>query len=635
MTSLPLRKRLRLQPDEILMPDVLDSPATTAPALDGSEPCPCGSGLRSLTCCGLDLRTLTPIDPEPSTAVRLGEMSQAYEDGELQIAERLALDILETHPGQREALAALYNVCKDTDRLGAADILIRRLVTLHPNDALARLILAQFLLSQGAVEDAVIHARRLVQLAPEEAVAHLTLAHAFAAWNMLVAAEPHFRRALTLNPETGIEALAGLADVLRRLGRFEEARAFFERADALGANYPLLLSWATLEEADRRFDAAVALLDRAAELAPRHGRLALARANLYARTREYAAAMDELDSLRQARPGQELGVVGLLEQGRALDAMGRYDEAFAAFDAAKRKVRETGGGYQARRAGALVAQLKDFFTPGRLALLPRAGVRADAPQPIFIVGFPRSGTTLVEQMLTSHPDISGGDELPIVNQMAQRLPALLTSPLPYPQALSELWLGDKMGEVESLRDQYLNEAMRHGAITPGKRWFTDKMPLNETHLGLIQLLFPASPIVHLVRHPLDVILSVYSNGLTHGFNCASGLESAATHFNLVAGLVRHYREVLPMNYVQVRYEAVVEDLDGQARRLLAFIGAPFDPKVLDFHENTRAARTASYAQVTEKLYDRARYRHRNYAGRLADVRAMLEPVIRDLGYAEI
>src|SRR5262249_21190434 len=124
-------------------------------------------------------------------------------------------------------------------------------------------------------------------------------------------------------------------------------------------------------------------------------------------------------------------------------------------------------------------------------------------------------------------------------------------------------------------------------------------------------------------------------GLTHGFNCASGLETAASHLRLIADLVRHYREVLPLNYVQVRYEDMVDDLAGQAQRLLDFVGAPFAPQVLEFHENKRAARTASYAQLTEKLYDRSRYRHRNYARHLEPIVPVLAPLIRELGYPEI
>ncbi len=156
----------------------------------------------------------------------------------------------------------------------------------------------------------------------------------------------------------------------------------------------------------------------------------------------------------------------------------------------------------------MVAQLKDFFTESRLKLLPQATVRSDTPQPIFVIGFPRSGTTLVEQTLASHPDISAGDELQIIMSLAERMQALLGSPGSYPMALSELWLGDRAGFLDTLRDLYINEAARVGALDPAKPWFTDKMPLNETHLGLISLLFPQSPVIHLLRHPLDVMVSV-------------------------------------------------------------------------------------------------------------------------------
>ena len=114
----------------------------------------------------------------------------------------------------------------------------------------------------------------------------------------------------------------------------------------------------------------------------------------------------------------------------------------------------------------------------------------------------------------------------------------------------------------------------------GKRWFTDKMPLNETHLGLIALLFPASPIIHVVRHPMDVVLSVFSNQLTHGFYCAYELESAAKHYALVADLIAHYRSEMPLRYLPVRYEDMVADQETHIRRMLDFIGEPFDEACL-------------------------------------------------------
>jgi len=169
-------------------------------------------------------------------------------------------------------------------------------------------------------------------------------------------------------------------------------------------------------------------------------------------------------------------------------------------------------------------------------------------------------------------------------------------------------------------------------VPEGAAWFTDKMPLNETHLGLIHLLFPESPLVHVVRHPLDVVLSVYSNLLTHGFYCAYALESAARHYARVMELVDHEVNEMSLRYLRVRYEDVVDDQEASIRRVLEFIGEDFDPACLAFHENRRYARTASYAQVTEKLYDRSRYRYRNYLPQLQPVIPILQPVIEWLGY---
>jgi hypothetical protein len=128
------------------------------------------------------------------------------------------------------------------------------------------------------------------------------------------------------------------------------------------------------------------------------------------------------------------------------------------------------------------------------------------------------------------------------------------------------------------------------------------------------------------------MLSVFSNLLTHGFYCAYALESAARHYVLVMDLVEHYRGEMQLNYLRVRYEDMVQDQEASIRRVLKFIGEEFDPSCLAFHENRRYARTASYAQVTEKLYDRSRYRYRNYLLQLQPIIPMMQPVIERLGY---
>jgi hypothetical protein len=314
--------------------------------------------------------------------------------------------------------------------------------------------------------------------------------------------------------------------------------------------------------------------------------------------------------------------------------MGRYEEAFAAFTEGKRLCRENSGlVYLDDQARQLTQHLRSFFTETRLRTLPRAQHRADLPQPIFILGFPRSGTTLVEQILSGHPQISAGDELPFVNEITAAMPRTLNSPLAYPEALAELWMGDRREGLDELRDYYLQRVLQLGIVEPGAQWFTDKMPLNETHLGLIALMFPRAPLIHVLRHPLDVVLSVFSNHLTHGFYCAYALETAARHYLRVMELVRHYRGEMTLHYLPVRYEDIVDAQEVSVRRMLDFIGAPFDPSCLAFHENRRYARTASYAQVTEPLYVGSRYRYRHYLKELAPVVPLLEPMIRSLGYA--
>jgi hypothetical protein len=158
------------------------------------------------------------------------------------------------------------------------------------------------------------------------------------------------------------------------------------------------------------------------------------------------------------------------------------------------------------------------------------------------------------------------------------------------------------------------------------------MPLNETHLGLIALLFPETPLIHVIRHPLDIMVSAVSNHFTHGFFCASALDTAARHYVRVMDLVQKYRSEMALRYLPVRYEDMVTEQEATVRSVLDFIGEPFDPKCLRFHENQRYARTASYAQVTERLYDRSRFRYRHYRKHLEPVIPILQAHIERLGY---
>ena len=446
-----------------------------------------------------------------------------------------------------------------------------------------------------------------------------------------------------------------------------------------------LLGFARLEEADRNFTAADALIERLEALSPDDPGVRLTRAVLHGRMRRYDAALAVIDGM--ATGDMRLGPNELLEKGRLLDQLGRYDDAWAAFAEGKRLAREISGqAYLDDAAQQQCDRLRGFFTEGRLKLLPRASVRTDTPQPLFILGFPRSGTTLVEQTLSAHPQVVAGDELPLIHEITAIMPRMLGSPLGYPEALSELWMGDQREGLESLRDYYLQKVRQMGVLAEpkaagarlagagpagagvtgtqntsrpardgqdepappagtrkrrgpnaqppaaGTTCFTDKMPLNEMHLGLIALLFPAAPLIHVLRHPLDIMVSAFSNAFTHGFFCAADLASAATHYVRVMQLVQHYRAEMTLRYLPIRYEDIVQDQESSVRAMLEFAGLPYDVACLTFHENRRYARTASYAQVAEPLYDRSVGRWKHYRRHLEPVLPILAPTIELLGY---
>jgi tetratricopeptide (TPR) repeat protein len=599
--------------------------------IDARPICACGSGLSADRCCALDW---TAAWPAPMQEPEVVEARTAQAAGNIAEAERLLIGVLARSPLHVDALTLLVDIRSSQNKKGASETLLKRVVRLDPNHLPATQALALLLFGKGALAEAEIHARNAVRIAPLDPQSHNLMGMIMTEAHRPHVGEHHYRRARDLLSEPSAILTANLAWNLKNQGRMAESRELYQQSVALDPTlFQTLYGWAQMEETDRNFTRAAELLNAAEKLSPGDPRVLLQRAVLHGRVRAYDQAVATLADIEKRHAGG-LGPLAESERGLLLDKMGRHAEAFAAFSAGKRKLRElTGLAYQSDEALALAERLKGFFVEGRLNILPRAGLRPDVAQPIFIVGFPRSGTTMIEQTLSSHPRIAAGDELPVINELTGLIPRMLSSPLNYPEALSELWLGDHIEGLDNLRDYYLQRARQLGAMRNGADWFTDKMPLNETHLGLIGLIFPQAPIIHVLRHPLDVVLSVFSNHLTHGFLCAYDLTSIGRHYALVSTLVEHYRREMPLRYLAVRYEDVIDNQQEKVRDMLTFVGAPYDPRCLEFHENRRYARTASYAQVTEKLYDRSRYRYRAYRDQLGPVIPIIEPIIRRLGYA--
>jgi len=596
--------------------------------------CACGSGLRAVRCCGMTAASLPPAESSHHLIPLVERAMSAHRQGAIETAERLCLDVLELAPDRAGALAILCQIRRDHGNHVAAEALMQRIVALDRNNFGATNEITLMLLDRGAIQEAEIHARNAVRIAPQNPQAHNLMGMIMTEAQRPSVGEYHYRKALELSGARDPILLANLAWALKNQGQMDEGRALYRESVSMAPDIrQTLLGWARLEEADRKFDAAAELLDLMDRKWPNDPGVMLSRAVLLGRMKRPGDALAVLDRLAEQAGDGRLGPGELSEKGRLLDQLGRYDDAFAAFDEAKRLSRELSGHhYQDAAADDLLGRLANFFTAHRLRTLPRATVRTGVAQPIFVCGFPRSGTTLMEQTLSAHPRIVAGDELPLIHDITGLMPRMLNSPLAYPEALAELWMGDQRDGLDNLRDYYLQKAEQMGIATMEAAWFTDKMPLNETHLGLIALLFPEAPLIHLIRHPLDIMVSAFSNHFTHGFFCANALETTARHYVRVMHLVERYRSEMALRYLPVRYEDMVTSQEATVRLVLEFVGEAFDPRCLQFHENQRYARTASYAQVTERLYDRSLLRYRHYRRHLEPVIPILMPVIERLGY---
>jgi tetratricopeptide (TPR) repeat protein len=612
-----------------------ESGTAAAPPAQAQQP-PAAPGARRVARTGPGGRPLAArpqIDPRIADPI-VAEGKAALARGDTTLAELRAMQALQQVSDHLDGLILLYQCCKRTNQLGPKlENILRAIVRKNANLFWATSELAFMLFGRGERVECEMHARNAIRLAPRDPQSHGIMGLMLTETNRAPAGEYHFRKAIELAGEN-TRVATNLANCLKQQGKVEESEKWFQRAVELAPdNVNALVSWSRLEEARRDIPKAWELLKKAEAIAPMGADLSLARAVLYGREKKNDEAIAELSKSQSGGRGQ-LTAVALLERGRLYDKADRFDEAWADYVEGNRLCREVQGRvYAEGLARNQVERLKAFFTRSRMSILPRAHVRKDKPQPIFIVGYPRSGTTMVEQTLTAHPEVSAGDELVFINDLTRVGPRWLGSPLQYPEALADLWMGDNLLVPDQFRDYYLERAEQLGIWEQGARFFTDKMPLNETHLGLIQLVFPEAPIIHVRRHPLDSLASNFSNFLTHGFNQAFDVTTIAKHYVLVDGLVAHYREQLDLNYLELRYEDLVQDQESHVRRMLEFCRIDFDPKVLAFHENQRYARTASYAQVTEKLYDSSVNRFRHYRRHLGGAVEILRPVIERLGYS--
>ncbi len=239
-------------------------------------------------------------------------------------------------------------------------------------------------------------------------------------------------------------------------------------------------------------------------------------------------------------------------------------------------------------------------------LQERAGAGYDAPDAIFIVGLPRSGSTLIEQILASHSQVEGTSELPVLGRIAESIGHYRTDGVRYPEAAAELRDKDFRGYGK----QYIDDSRRH-RITD-KPLFTDKLPNNFPSMGLAHLIMPNATIINARRHPFDSCLGGYKQLFGAGQNFTYDMLDLAHYYQQYDAMIKHWHAVMPGKVLDVHYEETVTDLEGQVRRILEHCGLPFEESCLRFHETERAVKTASSEQVRQPIYTGALGKWRRY-----------------------
>jgi tetratricopeptide (TPR) repeat protein len=303
------------------------------------------------------------------------------------------------------------------------------------------------------------------------------------------------------------------------------------------------------------------------------------------------AAMRGLVSSPQAGPNQKS--LAAFALARALETDGHWESAMVQYHGANQF--RTADRFDPATFSDAILRMTALLTKD--ALSAQARPPADGPVPIFIVGLPRSGSTLLEQMLASHSQIEGTHELPVLPSVKRRAHRLCAERFrsDYLSALGQI----TPGELASLGEQYLDESALFRTGT--KQFFTDKMPFNFEHIGLIHKILPSAVIIDIRRNPLDCGLSLYKQYFTQGSSFSYSLEGIGHYYNGYLRLMDHWNSVLPGRVLCVRYEALVQDPEAQLRAILSHIGLAYEPACLDFHKSARPVRTASSEQVRRPM----------------------------------
>lgn len=520
---------------------------------------------------------------------------------------------LQLAPDEPRYLAGLASALRDCDRDEQALGVWLRVAQRVPDDLEALLNIGGIYRKYGRLVEAHQIYERAVRVAPDDTAPSMYLGLTQLDLGNNDKAVQCFEDVLFHDPNNA-EAQYNRALSLERSGHMDEALAGYERIPPGDHGLDLLGARACILEKLGDFAAAHALLDSALQSGSAGLRSLDAYARLCRHFGECDQAIERIEARLRAPDLDDTEQRHLhFRIGELYDRQKRYDEAFRHFEAGNRL---KGYRYNGAEDARYVDRLIETFSQQVFADLPRIDPVGDVT-PIFIVGMPRSGTTLVEQILASHPQIHAGDELPFITRIVNAARVRNGQTRGYPDYLP--WLTE--ADCAEMAWAYLDELR---TLAPGAAYVTDKMPHNFPYLGLMRRLFPNAPIIHCLRDPVDVCLSCYFQDFASSHNYAYDLTHLGQHYRQYQRTVAHFRDVLQVSMYENRYEALTDDPETGSRALVAYCGLPWNDACLRFYKSGNKSKTASYDQVRQPIYKRSAQRWRNYERHLGPLFVALE-----------
>ena len=562
-------------------------------------------------------REILKVVPEHPQALRLLGAALRRQ-GETEAAEQAYLRSVRASVSDPELMKAAAALCEN--RLAVAEQALRTILKARPTDVAAIRMLAETGMRLGRYGDAEKLLARCVELAPGFTAARHNYATVLYRQNKHEGAAAQVERLLADDPKNpGYRNLK--AAILGRIGEYEQAIALYESVLAELPRQPKVwLSYGHALKTVGRQVESIEAYRRTLTLAPQFGEAWWSLANL--KTVRFDASDVATMAAQLKRPDLSDEDRFHLEfaLGKAREDAGEFEASFGHY-ARGNALRRQGLDYDADETRDQVRRAKALFTAEFLAT--RAGQGCPAGDPIFIVGLPRAGSTLQEQILSSHSLVEGTQELPDIISIARRLgrSARRVSGDRYPEVLAELAPDD----LRALGEEYMERTKVHRKL--GRPFFIDKMPNNWAHVGLILLTLPNATVIDARRHPLGCGFSSFKQHFARGQGFSYDLTDIGRYYADYVELMAHFDAVLPGRIHRVIYEQMVVDPEAEVRRLLDHCGLPFENACLRFYENDRAVRTASSEQVRQPIFTDAADPWRNYDPWLGPLKAALGPVL--------